>query len=95
MTHPTAQVSHARDAHRFEVSLDGRRIGLADYVDAGGRRHFVHTEVDPAYGGQGHASTLIGQALDETRDEGLRVVAECSFVAAYIARHEEYQDLLR
>ncbi len=99
MRHPTEgespeQVTHVSDRHRFELAVDGRPIGVADYVDVGGRRHFVHTEVDPAHGGRGHASALIRHALDETRDEGLGVVAECSFVAAYIGRHEEYQDLV-
>lgn len=90
---PTPQVTHAQAEHRFDLSLSGRRIGVAEYADHAGRRHFVHTEVAPAYGGQGMAGILIGAALDETRETGLRVVPECEFVQAFIDKHPEYKDI--
>lgn len=33
-------------------------------------------------------------ALELVREEGLRVVAKCPFVAAYLGKHPEYNDLL-
>ena len=54
---------------------------------------FVHTEVDDAFEGQGVGSLLVRQALDSVRGEGLRVVAQCPFVKAWIERHPEYADL--
>ena len=50
--------------------------------------------VDDAYEGQGVGSTLVGEALDQVRAEGLDVVATCPFVRSYIERHQEYADLL-
>nr|MDQ2879460.1 N-acetyltransferase [Pseudomonadota bacterium] len=32
--------------------------------------------------------------LDSARDRGLKVVPQCPFVAAYIAKHPEYRGLL-
>jgi predicted GNAT family acetyltransferase len=44
--------------------------------------------------GKGIASRLVKGALDDARRQGLKVVPLCSFVAAYIDRHPEEQDLL-
>jgi predicted GNAT family acetyltransferase len=37
---------------------------------------------------------LVKEALDEARRRHLQVVARCEFVAGYLRRHPEYQDLL-
>ena len=44
--------------------------------------------------GHGGGSTLVEAALDRVRDEGLRVVPRCPFVASYIERHPAYADLV-
>ncbi|TWP38191.1 GNAT family N-acetyltransferase [Leekyejoonella antrihumi] len=89
----TPTVTHDESRHRFEIALDGERVGIAAYRDVDGRRHFTHTAVDPAYGGRGLAGTLVGHALAETRAAGLRIVPECSYVVVYLQRHQEYADL--
>ena len=55
---------------------------------------FDHTEIDDAYEGQGLGGQLARGALDDVRAQGLKVVAECPFIKAWIAKHEDYQDLL-
>lgn len=77
---------------RFVVSVDGHDVGLADYADDGGRRVFPHTEVRPAYRGRGLATILVAEALRATREQGLRIVPQCSMVADFIDRHPEYAD---
>jgi predicted GNAT family acetyltransferase len=52
-------------------------------------------EVPPELGGKGIGSKLIKGALDQARAEGLKVVAQCPFVKAYIEKHNEYADLLK
>lgn len=79
---------------RFEALVDGDHAGYAFYTDEPGLRHFTHTKVDDAFGGQGVGAKLVGSALDNTRANGLSVVAECSYVAKFIDRHPDYQDLL-
>ena len=76
---------------RFEIVVDGEVAGLAQFVDHDGRRVFFHTEVADAYEGRGLAGTLVGHALDATREEGLRVVAVCPYVKKYLERHPEHQ----
>jgi predicted GNAT family acetyltransferase len=44
--------------------------------------------------GKGIGNALAAAALDYARSEGLRVVPRCEFIAAFIRRHREYQDLV-
>src|SRR5690606_17493780 len=54
----------------------------------------THTVVETAAEGRGVGSALARTALDAARAEGLRVVPQCPFIAAYIARHPDYADLV-
>jgi uncharacterized protein len=80
--------------HRYELAVDGHMAAthytIADRVIA-----FVHTEVPPELGGKGIGSKLVKGALEQARAEGLKVVAQCPFVKAYIDKHAEFADLLR
>lgn len=55
---------------------------------------FTHTLVPPELRGRGVAEKLVRAALAEARARGCRVVPQCSYVARFIERHAEYQDLL-
>ena len=79
---------------RFEASIDGEVAGYSEFKLGEGRIEFTHTVVDDAFEGKGVGSTLVSQALDQARAEGLDVVATCAFVRSYIERHQEYADLL-
>ena len=80
--------------NQYEGRLDGQIVAHSEYAMAPDVITFLHTEVDPAFEGQGLASALASTALDDVRARGLRVVARCPFIAAYIRRHREYADLL-
>ena len=80
--------------HRYDLAVDGH-IAATYYAIADGVITFIHTEVPPELGGQGIASKLIRGALDQVRAEGLKVIAQCPFVKAFIDKHADYQDLLK
>jgi predicted GNAT family acetyltransferase len=84
----------APDHHRYELRAADELVGFIDYRLRGEMIHLVHTEVLPAFNGQGHASTLARAALDDARARGLRVHPDCPYVAAYVAKHPEYADLV-
>ena len=69
-------------------------IGEAAYRRRNGRMVLIHTEVDEALEGRGLGSRLVATALEDARREGLEVVPLCPFVASFIDRHPEYQDVL-
>ncbi len=81
-------------ASRFEMASGGA-VAFVAYERAGDRRiALLHTEVPEALSGQGVGSKLVRGVLDRIRAEGGKVVPRCEFVAAYVARHPEYRDLL-
>ena len=80
--------------HRYELAVDGH-IAATYYSIADGVITFIHTEVPPELGGKGIASRLIKGALDQVRADGLKVIAQCPFVKAYIEKHPDYADLLK
>ena len=79
---------------RYTIAVEGNKVGEAEFLDRGDHRVFTHTEVDKNYEGRGLATILIAQALQETRDAGLRIVPRCPLVAAYVSKHDEYQDIV-
>ena len=82
------------DHHRYELRSGDEVVGFIVYRLGDGVIDLVHTEVDPAHSGQGHAATLARGALDDARSRGLNVVPSCPYVASYIQKHPEYADLV-
>jgi uncharacterized protein len=80
--------------HRFELGVDGH-VAAAYYKMDGNVITFIHTEVPPELGGQGIGSKLVQAALDQVRAAGMKVIAVCPFVKAWIGAHPEYKDLLK
>jgi uncharacterized protein len=76
---------------RFELEADGG-TALAYYRLADGVITFTHTETPPNLRGRGIASRLMNGALRSAQERGLRVVALCSFVADYMARHRNFME---
>ena len=89
-----SEVTNNAGEHRFELAVDDQ-IAATYYEIADGVITFVHTEVPPALGGKGIGSKLIRGALDQVREDGLKVIAQCPFVKAFIEKHPDYQDLLK
>lgn len=84
-------MSDNRELSRFEVHLDGRLGGFAEYALEPGRIVFTHTEV--AVEGKGLGSALVKQALADVRERGLKVVPQCPFVRGYLDKHPELADV--
>ena len=89
----TNKINNNAAKHRFELEVEGH-LAAAYYERKGNVVTFKHTEVPAELGGKGVGSTLVRGALDQVRSEGLRVVAECPFVKAWIGKHPAYGDLL-
>lgn len=79
--------------NRFEMQTDGE-TSFVTYRRENGRLFLLHAEVPRALEGRGVGSKLVRAVLDHARSEGVSVVPVCSFVAATIRRHPEYQDLV-
>ena len=90
----TIEVEDRPDEGRFAVTVDGEDAGGAYYKRRDDRVVFDHTEVSDRFEGKGVGSTLARAALDSVRAAGNKAVPLCPFIASYIERHPEYQDLV-
>ena len=79
--------------HRFELKA-GDHLALAYYNLAPGIITFTHTEVPQELSGQGIGSKLARGALEQVRARGLKVIPKCPFISAFIAKHNEFADLI-
>ena len=81
--------------HCRSAAYDGeKRIGVAEFDAQDGRWSITHTEVDPAYGGQGIARRLIEEIIAEARRTGKKIVPVCSDAEKLMTGKEEYRDVL-
>jgi len=88
-------VTDNAEQHRYEITVDGNVSGFIDYHDRGERRALNHTEIDPAYEGQGLAGAITRAALDDIRARGKVVLPYCPYVRSFIDKHrDEYVDLV-
>lgn len=87
-----AAVRHNEAQGRYELDTE-HGVAIAVYHQQGDRLVFTHTEVPPADEGKGIGLQIVRAALDDARQRGLKIVPACSFVAAFVRRHPEYQDV--
>lgn len=71
---------------RFEAQVDGG-MAVADYQLSGQDVVFTHTKVPEQSRGRGVGEALAKAGLDWAHEQGLTVVPECPFIAAYMSRH--------
>ncbi len=88
------EVIHNAELHRYEINLDGEKIGHADYKVDGDVLVFDHTEVDPAHQGKNLAGILMRHALEDVRARGLKMRPVCSYVVKFVERYDEFSDLV-
>lgn len=94
MNDQTAALSVIHDVSTqcYEVTVAGHR-SVCEYELMGANWVFTHTFVPPELRGRGVAEHLVRAALADARAQGRKVVPACSYVAKFIERHAEYQDL--
>lgn len=87
----TDEISHG--AYRAELPGAGRRAELT-WRALGPLRIADHTFVPPAMRGQGVAQKLVEALVADAREQGFKIVPQCSYVEALFRRHPEWADLL-
>jgi predicted GNAT family acetyltransferase len=88
------QLADQPAAHRFEIKVGDQLAGYSEYNVLANGLLFTHTEILPAFEGHGYGSQLARFALDEARQRGVGVIPVCQFIAGFLRKHVEYQDLV-
>ncbi|MFI8324393.1 GNAT family N-acetyltransferase [Streptomyces sp. NPDC085529] len=95
------RITDRPERSRYEIVVDAdagddttETAGFAEYHLSEGEIAFIHTEIDPRFGGRGLGGLLARGALDDARDRGLRVLPYCPFIRGWIGKHPAYADLV-
>lgn len=81
-------VTRNDEKSRYEITSDGVLAGFAEFDLRPGAIRFTHTEVDPAFQGQGLAGRLAKEALTDAAASGDGIVPLCPYIAKYLETHE-------
>lgn len=90
-------ITYQGDANRGEYRAlvpGSEHFGRLTWIRAGDARLVDHTIVPPPIGGRGIAAQLVEAIVADAREQGFRIVPQCSYVAAQFRRHPEWADLL-
>ncbi|KAB0454752.1 N-acetyltransferase [Agrobacterium tumefaciens] len=79
---------------RFELVIDEEASALAYFRMEDGVVILFHTEVPYEHSGQGYASSLAEGIFSIIRTRGQKVWPTCEFMARYVSKHPELNDLL-
>ena len=86
-------IAHDTAARRFGTRVDGESSTL-DYELDGNVMTITHVKVPEAVGNRGIAAAMTEAALSYAREHDLRVVPQCPYAAAYVARHRQWSDIV-
>lgn len=88
-------VGDAPERERFEAHDDiGVLAGWVTYQVTDDIVVYTHTEVKPAFEGQGIGSRLVRHAMDDARARGRTVVPICPYLMKWLDKHPEYESIV-
>lgn len=87
------QIELQREHNRFLLRVDEWECVL-DFTIHDRTVSFDSVRVPSALSGQGIAGRLTRHALDWAREQELKVIPRCPYVASWISRHADYADLV-
>jgi hypothetical protein len=89
------EITHESDQHRYVLSENGEFLGEVEYDRQGDTLHLVRAEVPIEKRGQGLGVPLVKGTLQAiTEQGGLSVVPICPYIAKYMMKNREFEDLL-
>jgi len=88
-------ITHCKDSHRFESDLGPDGVAYLAYEPLDAKTlNLQHTVVPDAAQGSGVGSSLVEAAFTHARENDLRVIPSCPFVADWLDGHPEHLDLV-
>ena len=89
------QIDHNLQDQAFYAQVEGQEAELTYSLPQEGIIDFMHTYVPEELRGKGVGEQLVEVGFAYARENGLKIVPTCRFVAAFVKRHaSEYESLL-
>lgn len=87
-------IKHEKKYQQFSIDLgDGEEAELAYATPEDTVLNFTHTYVPESFRGKGVADKLITEGLQYAEKNNLKIIASCSAVQAFLAKHPEFEHL--
>ena len=87
-------IRHEPQSRRFVADIDGAEATLDYTVRDDGVLDFRRTFTPPSLRGQGIAKTIVVFGLDYARDNAIKIIPTCPYVAKIIRENPEYEDFV-
>jgi len=87
------EVIHEKENERFVIYTEGNEV-YVEYTMRGNKIDLHHTYTHPALRGKGLAAHVVRAALEFAKENNLKVIPTCSYVQAFIAKNDEYKELV-
>lgn len=88
------KIRHEPEKQRFVADLDGDEAVLEYAVRDDGGLDYRHTFTPPPLRGQGIARDVVLFGLEHARENGLKIIPTCPYVAKIVRENPEYADLV-
>ena len=87
-------ITHEPQSHRYVLSDGEQFLGEVEYYQEGTTLNLVRAEVPLEHRGEGLGIPLVKGTLEAIRAEGgLSVRAICPYIAKYMMKNNEFDDL--
>jgi hypothetical protein len=88
------EITHEPEHTRYVLSDDGEFLGEVEYDQSGHTLDLVRAEVPPDKRGQGLGVPLVKGTLEAIRKMGgLTIRPTCPYIAKYMMKNPEFDDL--
>ena len=88
------EITHEPQSHRYVLSDGEQFLGEVEYYQEGATLNLVRAEVPLEHRGEGLGIPLVKGTLEAIRAEGgLSVRAICPYIAKYMMKNNEFDDL--
>ena len=88
------EIRHDEEQQRFVAEVDGAEAVVQYRQPDEHTLDLYRTYTPDALRGRGIAGRIVEAALEHAQAVGLRVVPTCPYVARFIEKHPEYQELV-
>lgn len=85
---------HNAEEKRYELEVGGEQA-VVEYIRDGDVLFLTHTYVPEHLEGRGVGSELVRSVLEDVREQGLRIVPLCPFIAVWISRHPDWEPVVK
>ena len=87
------KVIHETENERFVMYFDEKEV-YVEYTMAGKEINLYHTFTHPALRGKGLAARVVRAAFEFAKENNLKVIPTCSYTQAFLAKNDEYKEIV-